>query len=62
MTYVYRETFCLDKETKDFIEDTRWEFRKSKSAFARELFKFFINNKENLSEILKADDDSSKRQ
>ncbi len=54
MEYFY-QTYNLDKETNDFINRIKVEFKKAKSEITREILRYFIKNTDGLKQIVFGD-------
>lgn len=53
---IFKETFSLDKETSGFINDKKWEMRKSKSMLMRKVLKYFKENPEMFQKIINGEE------
>lgn len=53
---IFKETFSLDSETSRFINDKKWEMRKSKSMLMRKVLRYFKENPEEFQKIINGEE------
>ena len=49
------QSFTLDEEISDFIEEKKWDLRTDKSQIVNKVFKHFKNNEDQLKKIIKGE-------
>ncbi|MFW9972329.1 MAG: hypothetical protein ACFFDF_19240 [Candidatus Odinarchaeota archaeon] len=55
ITETIYQTFSLDKETRNFLEEQKWQLKLPKSKIIRNMLQYFKDNPEELKKIKSGD-------